>query len=221
MLGLEKKLSRILYGETGERGVSRFLAKHPEIVRWAFCWTGGHSTYVVKEFPFGSRHLSDFVVPMSYSGMWEVHMIELEPIDDRVINKDGTPSHRFNKAISQIHDWASFIEQNPYLFRKDLSNWCMKHDLLGLHSDERPPCNFTSDYLHDPDTHIWFYYHIVIGLRDRITKEQRKKMNQFSRGIHHLRVCTYGRFLDIARNLDKHEANPNEPVRLTDTEEDV
>jgi hypothetical protein len=41
-------------------------------------------------------------------------------------------------------------------------------------------------------------------------------MNQFSGGIHHLRVCTYGRFLDIAKNLDK----PNEPVQ-TDIEEDA
>jgi len=217
---LREELSRIIESTTGERGISRFLAEHPEIVRWAFCQVGGHSTYVVKEFPFGSRYLADFVVPQSSSGHWEIHMIELEPPDDRVINKNGTPSHRFNKAISQIHDWASFIEENPYLFRKDLSDWCMKRDLLGSHIGKRPPCNFTGNYLRDPDTHIWFYYHIVIGRRDRITKEQRRKMNQFSRGSDHLRVCTYGRFLDIARNLDKHEANPDEPVRLTDTEED-
>jgi len=205
----------------GERGVSRFLAEHPAIVRWAFCSTGGHSTYVVKQFPFGSHYRADFVVPMSYSGVWNLHMIELEPPGDRVINKDGTPSHRLNKAISQIHDWASYIEQNPNSFRKDLSDWCVNHDLLGFHSDQRPPCNFTGDYLRDPDTYICFYYHIVIGRRDRITREQRGKMNQFSRGIHHLRVCTYGRFLDIAKNFDKHEANPNEPVCLTDTEEDA
>jgi hypothetical protein len=216
MLSLEKELSRILNNTTGERGVSRFLAKHPSIVRWAFCLTGGHRTYVVKEFPFGSHYLADFVVPLSYSGMWEVHMIELEPPNDKVINKDGTPSRRFNKAISQIHDWASYIEQNPYSFRQDLSDWCMKRDLLDSHNSAQQPCNFTGDYLHDMNTHIWFYYHVVIGRRDHITKEQRKKMNQFSRGF---RVCTYGRFLDIARNFDKYKANPNEGVCMTATEE--
>jgi hypothetical protein len=215
---LSEELSRIIEGAAGEREVSRFLAEHPEIVRWAFCWTGGHSTYVIKEFPFGSRYRADFVVPMSYSGRWEVQMIELEPPDDKVINKDGTASHRLNKAIAQIHDWASYIEQNPYSFRKDLSDWCVDHDLLGVHSKKRPPCNYTGDYLKDQDTHIGFYYHIVIGSREQVTREQRRKMNQFSRGIH-VRVCTYGRFLDIARNLDKREANPNEGVCLTDTEE--
>jgi len=218
MISLEKKLLHILDNTNGEREVSRFLAKHPEIVRWSFCLTGGHSTYIVKEFPFGSHYYADFVAPLSCSGMWEVHMIELESPNDRVINKDGTPSHSFNKAISQIHDWASYIEENPYSFRKDLSDWCMKHDLLDFRRKKWQPRNDSGDYLHDPDTHIWFYYHIVIGRRDRITKEQRRKMNQFSRGF---RVCTYGKFLDIARNIDKRKANPNESGFLTDTEENT
>ena len=51
---LEDQLNAILVSPTGERGVSRFLANHPELVRWAFCETGGHSAYVVREFPFGS-----------------------------------------------------------------------------------------------------------------------------------------------------------------------
>jgi hypothetical protein len=146
-------------------------------------------------------------------------MIELEPPNDKVINKDGTPSRRFNKAISQINDWASYIERNPRQIREDLSDWCMKHDLLGLHSNDHPPCNYTGDYLHDKET-IWYYYHIVIGRREHITKEQRMKMNQLLRGIY-FRVCTYGRLLDIAMNFDKRIANPNERVCMTDTEEDL
>ncbi len=214
-------MSHIIDETTGERGVSRFLGKHPEIVRWAFCRSGGHSTYVVKEFPFGSRYRADFVVPTSDSGGWNIHMIELEPPNDRVINKDGTPSLRFNKAISQIHDWAHYIEQNPYSFRKDLSDWCINHDLLGCHSDDEAPRNDIGYYLHEPDTFIQCHYHIVIGRRDHITKRQRRKMNQFVWGMHIDSVCTYGRFLDIAMNFDKLEINPNEGVCLTDTEEDV
>jgi len=206
---------------SGERDVLRFLAEHPKIVHWAFYSPAGHATYVVKEFPFGSHYKADFVLSMASSGMWEVHLIELEPPNDKVINKDGTPSHRFNKAISQIHDWASYIEKNRVSFREDLSDWCMKRDLLGLPGSSGPPRNFTDNYLRDSETHIWFYYHIVIGRRDRIKKDQRRKMDQISSGNRNLKVCTYGRLLDIARDLDKHEANPGEPVRLTDTEEDA
>jgi hypothetical protein len=221
VLGLEKKLSRIINDTTGERDVLRFLAKHPKIVYWAFYTGAGHGTYVIKEFPFGSHYKADFVVPMASSGIWEVHMIELEPPNDKVINKDGTPSHRFNKALSQIRDWESYIKENLFSFRKDLSDWCMKHDLLGLPGSSGPPCNFTDNYLRDSDTHIWFYYHIVIGRRDRIIEEQRRKMIQISQSHHCLKVCTYGTFLDIARNLDKREANPNAPVSLADTEKNA
>jgi len=215
---LSERLQRILTKSEGEREIIKFLAKHPEIVRWAFCLTGGHSTYVLKEFPFGSRYRADFVVPMSYSGAWEVHMIELEPPRDRVINKDGTPSKKLNKAIAQIHDWAAYIERNPYQIRKDLSDRCIKHDLLGIHGKYSPPSNYTGDLLSDPETYINYIYHIVIGRRENVDKEQRKKMNQYSGGML-IDVCTYGRFIDIASNFDQYHSNPTRGVCLTDTQE--
>jgi hypothetical protein len=155
MLSLERQLSKILNSKNGERPVHGFLGKNPKLVWLAICKVGGHSTYVVKEFPFGSRHKADFVVAQSASGHWEIHLIELEPPNDRVINKDGTPSHRFKKAISQVYDWATYIEQNGAAFRKDLSDWCMEHDLLKLSSRDRPPRNWTNNLLQDQNTVIW------------------------------------------------------------------
>ena len=215
---LQEELNRILNGASGERRASAFLARNPEIVRWAFCWTGGHSTYVVKEFPFGSRYRADLVVPLSYSGAWEVHMIELEPPNDSVINKDGTPSQRLNKAMSQIQDWREYIERNPDSIRKDLSDWCVKHDRLRLYDDHDPPCNETGDYLSHPDTYIVYEYHIVIGMRESVSREKRRKMNQYS-GSMDIDICTYGRFLDIARNFDRHYANPRRRLWLTKRKE--
>jgi len=216
---LEQELQFLLEESGGERAVSRFLGKHPELVRWAFCATGGHSTYVIREFPFGSRHKADFVIPMSYSGAWDVHLIELEPPSDPVVNKDGTPSRRLNKAITQIHDWSNYIQRNPVSFRRDLSDWCIKKDLLGEWISERGPCNFTSDLLSDPDTYITFYYHIVIGRREHIDKEKRRRMNYNSSSLY-VRLCTYGRFVDIARNLDKLARSPEGGVWLTETQDD-
>ena len=209
---------RTALSQRGERGALQFIAKHPEIARWSFCVTGGHSKYVLKEFPFGSRHRADIIVLTSYSGAWEIHMIELEPPDDRIINKDGTPSQRFNKAISQIHDWDDYIRSNGTAIRKDLSDWCMTKDLLRIHSGSGRPCNYSADYLHDPNTYAKWEYHIVIGDRAQMTEAVRRRMNQYS-GSRCIGICTYGRFLDVAANFDKHRNGRFEHVVLTESEE--
>jgi hypothetical protein len=214
---IEPELREIIENGLGEHAVMNYLAKHPSVVRWAFSKTGGHSAFVLKEFPFGCRYRADFVVLTSRSGAWEIQMIEFEPPNDRVINKDGTPSQRFNKAISQIHDWKSYIEKNPIQIRQDLSDWCVKKDILGFFSDDEPPCSDAGDYLHDPNTCIWYHYHIVIGRRDKISKEQRRKMNQYYATP--ADVHTYGLILDIAANFDIHNANPHKSILLTETKE--
>lgn len=205
--------------EGGERKVSQFLAKNPSILRWAVCRTGGHSTYIVKEFPFGSNFKADFVVAMSYSFAWEVYLIELEPPDDMIITKKGLPSNRLNTAISQVKDWKMYIEQNPNHFKKDLTDWCMKKDLLKeFPGDRGVPTNFTGNYLNAPDTFIWFHYYIYIGNRSSIDAQKMIKLNQYR--SNDMNIRTYGSFLDIARNHDKHLANPEKTIRLTESEEE-
>lgn len=200
----------------GERAATKFLKEHPEVVVYKFCMSGGHSKYVLNEFPLGSRYRADFVIPFSYSGVWEVHFVELENTDDTVITKEGKPSQRLNSAISQINDWSDYIERNRVSVQKDLSDWCMKKDLLKWHQNEHPPSNLTSDYLHDPETYVDFRFHIIIGRRDNISKEKRRKMNQYSRNTI-IKVGTYDCFIDIATNYDRHYRNPEESVILTET----
>ena len=209
-----ERIKYILENTTGERDIAKFLADYPSIMRWAVCKTGGHMTYVLKEFPFGSQYKADFLVPMSYSGMWEVNLIELEPHDDMVITKEGIPSNRLNKALSQIHEWRDYIEKYPLAFRNDLANWCKKKDLLGIEENNIEPSNFTGDLLRSPETYIKYNYFIFIGNRDNIDSEKRKRMNRiYSDGI---KVHSYGRIVDISRNLDRSEQNPNESIYLLD-----
>lgn len=213
---LENEITQIINNSTGEREISTFLARNPNIMRWAVCRTGGHTNYVIKEFPFGSRYKADFVVPMSYSGVWEVNLIELEPHDDKVITQNGLPSSRLNKAISQINDWKEFIERNPLQFRNDLAHWCIKKDLLGFSNDGEIPSNFSGDLLNSPETFIRYNYFIVIGNRGSITTEKRRKMNQLSRDIE---IFTYGRFIDLARKFDKIKLDSRASVDLRDFSE--
>lgn len=218
-VGMLKDELEAALSHRGERGATAFLKLHPEIVVWGFCRTGGHSKYVLNEFPLGASHRADFVIPFSYSGAWTVNFVELEPVDDSVITKSGRPSARLNSAISQVNDWWEFIQRNRALVQRDLSDWCMKRDLLRWHADDHRPCNYTSDYLHDPETHVSFAFHIIIGRRARVTRDQRRKMNQL-RGSGRIDVGTYDRFVDIAENYDRSHANPQASVRLTETREE-
>lgn len=215
---LKQELDSIIKNTSGERKAMDFLSKNPSIIRWAVCRTGGHSTYIVKEFTFGSNFRADFIVAMSYSGVWEIHLIELEPHNDMVITKGGVPSQRLNKAISQLADWKSFIDDNKPLFRKDLADWCMKKDLLGYFPVIHRPSNFCGDYLDDLRTSLNIKYHIIIGNRDKISSDNRRRMNQLSQ-MNDIEIFSYGRLLDIAGNLDKHNKYPDESVLLTDTED--
>ena len=200
---LSEKLSDIVELSKGEREAAAFLAKHPEILRWAVCKTGGHCTYVLKEFPFGSHYKADFVVLTCYSGAWEVHMIELEPSDDMVITQDGKPSSRLSGAMLQLRDWKEYIEKNPVSFRQDLSAWCQKKDLLGESKSVRVPVNGTGHYLKDAETFIYYNYYIFIGKREAVDSEKRRRINQLNNQDFRSSIHTYGKLIDIANNMDQ------------------
>jgi hypothetical protein len=216
---LEKALLSALAG-SGERGAMRFLARHPEVLVWGFCRTGGHSIYVLKEFPLGSRYRADFVVAFSYSGTWELHFVELEPVGDRIMTRKGTPSARLNSAIAQLNEWRDHIDRNRFSVQEDASRWCMKRDLLNWHAHDHAPCNYTGDYLRDPETHIWFNYHIIIGRRAVATREVRRRMNQYC-GSGDISIGTYDRFVDIASNHDRYNADPNRSIYLPATKDET
>lgn len=216
---LEAQMLEALNSSLGERSICKFLGSHPELIRWSVCKTGGHSTYVLKEFPFGSKYKADFAVAMSYSGAWEVHLIELEPPKDIVITKAGLPSNNLNTAISQINDWKDYIEQNLMAFKQDLTEKCMKKNLLEIKPSKHVPTNYTNDYLNAIDTVIFFHYYIVIGMRENITAEQRAKINQIKR-FSDVEIFSFGRILDVARQCDKYRLNPTQPIRITESEEE-
>jgi hypothetical protein len=211
------ELKEILSNSKGEGDISAFLTKHPELIRWAVCRTGGHCTYVIKQFSFGSKYKADFVVAFSYSGAWDVHFIELEPPQDKVITKAGLPSNRLNKAISQVHEWKNFIKTEPLSYRSDLSDWCVKKDLLGIHKGENPS-NYTGNRLKDRDTHIWEHYHIIIGRRADLSQEARDRMNYNS--SLELKIFTHDRLVDIAEKIEFANNNPDISTRITESEEE-
>lgn len=194
-----KKLLTLLNTEPNETEVRLFLKSYPDIVLSSFTPMGGHSEYVLTEFPLGIHYRADFVIPYSFSGEWVVHFIELEPVNDPIFTRAGVPSKRFNSAISQINDWAEYIKKNRNQIKQDLADWCIKHDLLGTY-DDGEPCNFTGNFLRNPNSFTTFKYHIVIGRRNRVNEECRRKMNQYQ-DFTNINIRTYDRFVDIENKL--------------------
>jgi hypothetical protein len=202
---LRKGLLGVLVSSNGERAVMDFLTKHPELVRWSFCTPTGHGTYVVKEFPFGNHFRADLVVLDSDSGGWDVYFVELEPVGDSVINKDGTFSRRLNKAIAQVNEWKDYVRQYPHEVRRDLSFWLQKHDLLRLFGDDEEIRKGDGDSVRDLVTFVQYHFFIIIGRRTEVRKDQRQRMNQLSIEMN-TQIYTYDRFVEVASEVDKKRA---------------
>ena len=175
--------------------------------------------YVLHEFPIGIGYKADFVVAYSYSGTWEVHFIELEPVDDAVITRAGRPTKRLSSAISQLGDWRDYVDRNRPAIQRDLAVWCRKKDILKFIPFTFEPSNCTGDHLKDPAVFVRWHYEIVIGRRRGLDMESRRKLNQL-RYSGDIEIRSYDLFLDIARNLDRSEANPKESVYVAKSEED-
>lgn len=204
-----------LEASSGERSVCAFLRKNPEVILWAFCH-GTHANYVLHEFPLGISYKVDFVVLSAYSGMWEVEFVEIEPVTDRIITKGGRPSKRLASAISQLGDWRAYVERNRLSLHRDLSDWCVKKDLLKW-STLNPPMNYTLDRLNDPGIQIRFRYAVVIGRRACITQDGWRKLGQHR--SYETTIRTHDVFLDIAENLDRSRTG-KDSVLLTETKGD-
>lgn len=146
--------------------------------------------------------------------------MELEPPKDMVIMKAMLPSNRLTTAISQINDWKTYISQNPMALKQDLTEKCMKKDLLReMPGEKGVSTNFTGNYLNAIDTVIFFNYYIVISMRENLNQDQRTKMNQIrqSSGIE---IFSFIRIFDVARQHDKYHSNPLQSVRLNESEEE-
>jgi Domain of unknown function (DUF4263) len=185
---------------TGERELLRFFAKHPHAIYWTLCRAGGHGRYVFREFPLGSSHVADFVLLNSYSGVWEIKFVELEPVSAKVF-KAGVPAKRFAGAIKQIDDWVTYFERHREQVRADLLRWARTRDLLG-YTEREAPSNFSGNLLADPATHLAVSSHVFIGRRSVLSAEEHsQKARYLSR--HTVEVATYDRILDLVRDRYK------------------
>lgn len=200
---LADQLQNALEESDGERSAAAFLKANPEIVRRCFYSVRGHCDYVLGEFPLGSQYKVDLTAITGASGSWESTFIELEPVRDKLVLKDGGYSERIRGAIKQIAEWREFISQRPNDFRTDLSRWARERDLLRRGElDDSDPCTLSGHRLSDVESYMTERFWIVSGRRSEITKKARGILNRMTRESN-IFFASYDSFVDAAKVVDE------------------
>ena len=199
---LQNKLVEVLEQAKGEREMHRFLKEEPLLVWATFMNCGGHSDYVIPEFSLSGKYYADFVVMQSFSGGWNIAFIELEPVDEKPFNQDGSPSKRLRGAMKQINDWHDFEEEEGASLRSHLADVAKKHDTLYPERNlaREPWC--VKMPLRDPKTYLCCKYFIVMGRRSHFNEELIHVKSKFARH-HNAEILTYDRFIEVAEKLNQ------------------
>lgn len=95
---------------TGENSTQDYLKANRELL--ALFTSGGHGKWVVPKPKFGSEYVPDFVIGSKDSIGFNWVLVELEPVDAKMWNQDGTQSERLRGGIKQILDWRLWLQNN-------------------------------------------------------------------------------------------------------------
>lgn len=200
---LKNRLIAVLDQAKGERGIHAFLKEEPLLIYATFMNCGGHADYVIPEFSLSGKYYADFVVMQSFSGGWNIAFVELEPVDEKPFNKNGSPSKRLRGAIKQIDDWHDFEEDEGASLRSHLADAAQKYDTLYPEQNlaREPWC--VKMPLRDPKTYLCFKYFIVMGRRSHFNEELIHVKSKFARHHSDVEISTYDRFIEVAEKLEQ------------------
>ena len=196
---MNEPLKRVLAEPKSEHEVHAFLKEHPRLLAEAFIPID-RSGYVLSKpkAAMGGMFEPDFVLLESMSGAWIVHLVELEPPQEKLFTTTGFPDQRLKGALRQIEDWKGHLSNpvNELLFRREISKSAQNEDLLCPYWIPRSVTCSAGFALSDPDTTMSMDWHVVIGRRDAETDDSIRHKAQLARerGIS---VRTYDCFLDL------------------------
>lgn len=199
---LYEPLKNAIETDTGERQIHAFLKENPSLVWGLCCNLGGHDDRVISEFKLGTKYRADFIVLHSYSGVWEINFVELEPANVLLFNSKGNPSERLNGALQQIRDWKEFVSDSPSALKDEIAKVAKEHHILDPEYSFREDLTEFSDVgLQDRDMHFRYNYHIVCSRKSINTQDHLKKKGAFFN--EQINVATYDRLLHIAKCFDE------------------
>ena len=161
----------------------------------------GRPRRVIAEFPLGNDYKADFVVLASFSGAFEIRMIEIEPPESKIFTKNGTLARRANKALEQVTSWRTYIEKNSRQFRIDIEKYAQTKDLIQPHSE---PMTCTAGLsIHNPRIWIIPKFDIIIGRRKTLDKIDLERKAGFGKNGD-VSIITSDRLLEGTKIIDEH-----------------
>lgn len=159
----------------------------------------GNPSRVLAEFPLGNDHRADFVVLATYSGAFEIRLIEIKPPESKIFNKNGSLTPPANKALEQVNSWRTFIEKNRQEFLRDIEKYGQKRDLIRPHSE---PMTCTAG-LRIHDASIYLEFDIIIGRRKRLDATGLGRKAEFRKN-NNVSIITSDRLLQGTQKIDEH-----------------
>jgi hypothetical protein len=155
---------------------------------------------VVSEFTLGDEYSADFLVGLPLSGGWLLHFFELKRADVELFNRSGLPSRHLSRALEQIRCWQRLCLQNRhYLLQQIIRAFCERDLYAPERRGEEPLCSagFT---MTDPACMAIFSYHIVIGRRHDLSKQDLHRKSAFKQ-TDDVEIATYDRILDYCQTI--------------------
>ena len=219
---LAHKLQKLLDEKIGERaGLAPFVKKYPQVLKRALLRYEGGMVRGISEFKFGNELQADFVFLTAFSGGFIVKFVELESSTDRILNKSGAMSARFNHAYSQIQSWKEYVQHRikGTALGLELERQFCEKEVLDPTLRGTNPFGNTSRYpLSNPDCMLVFEYAIVIGRRASLSTAEIAR-----KGIlwpEHTEVLSWDRLLDAAQEfLPNGKPSPKAPYSQLRPEE--
>ena len=197
---LTEKLLEILDHKTGERELCKFLKKNPYVLLRSLNFHG-NPNWVIAEFPLGNDYQADFVVLAPYSGAFEIRLIEIEPPESRIFNKDGTLAQRARKGFEQVNSWSTYIEKNRRQFLRDIDKFAREKDLIRSNSE---PITCTAGLsIHHPRMWTYTEFDIIIGRRKTLDEISLERKSGFKKN-HNVSIITSDRLLKGTEIIDKN-----------------
>lgn len=102
------EFERLLNARVGENEIQAFIESVPIILSEQL----PHCHHVIPKPKLGSEYVPDFLLPEMSSAGTDWYLVELEPVDDPLVTKQGQYAQRVREAIQQIKDWRSWLSHN-------------------------------------------------------------------------------------------------------------
>jgi hypothetical protein len=174
--GLADRFEDILSTAEREEDVQKFLADNPYILAEQL----PHCHHVIPKFRFGGNYVSDFLLPEMTSGGTFWVLVELEPVNAKLVTASGQLAERVRTGVQQVRDWRNWLLNN-----RDMAIRPRSKNGLGLSSIEAVPG--------------W----VVVGRRSQVTDRFNELRNQIQSDSS-IDIMTFDRLLERFRARANH-----------------